>query len=331
MFEDLLFVASASGAAVAAAGAALWAVYTRCYRAVPPNRALVLFGRQSTGGTGSAPGPTDEVDVRRPKIVVGGGAFVAPWNKGFAHLSLDPVAVDVSVRSLNSLEGNRASGWEVALQVRVKIPAEPGSLARAADNLLGKTDEEVRALIRSSVEAAVPAVLSRLRHDAGEPDWDRLAAEVQAEVAPDLVGWGFLVRNVSVTELHRILPVEPPGFLPSRRPSPPTTPAGEAPRPDTTLAFLDARLARVERNLGVTSVALERLCRATALLGAPEAPSSILDLPLGSESPASDGWTEGAIASIHDSMEGSRSSLPSPRSSSEPRGRGGDGDRPLSE
>jgi hypothetical protein len=307
--DDLTLLFSASGAAAAGAGALLWAIYTRCFVTVPPNRALVLYGRHSPRRPAEPGLSPNDIDVHRPRIVVGGGVFVAPWNKGVGRLSLDPVSVDLSVRSMHALEGSRASGWEVRLQVQAKIPAEPGSLTRAAENLLGKTDEEIRALVGRTVEAAVPAVLSRVRLEEGEPDWDRLGAEIQAAVAPDLLAWGFVVQTLSVTELRRILPAETKAVpVPVKPLSSPGT-AGEGGALDALHRGLDARLARAERNLTIVGASIARLYQEAKAAGERTVPFSVLDFPLGYEVPASVVPAVGSGPSLHESMEGDSSPL----------------------
>jgi SPFH domain / Band 7 family len=311
--EDLIPLISASGLAAAAGAVLYWAVYSRCYVTVPPNRALVLYGRRSRRVSMDPDGLPSDIDVHRPRILVGSGAFVAPWNRGVGRLSLDPVSVDLSVRSMYAVDGARASGWEVRLRLQAKIPADPVLLTRAAENLLGKTDEEVQTIIRRTVEAAVPSVVARLRLDEGEPDWDRLAAEVQASVAPDLLALGFVIRTLSVTELRRILPAETSTALASAKPASAPASAGTRTNVDAFGSGLDARMVRAERNLELVSAVVARMCEGAA--GDERVMRvSVLDYPLGSEVPASVFSAESSLASVHESMEGDQSPLPRPLS-----------------
>ena len=307
--EDLILSVGAGTAAVAAAGFLAWAFYARFYVPVPPNRALVLFGHRASASRPEAGRlPTaSEADVRRPRIVVGGGVFVAPWNRGVGHLSLDPVVVDLTVRSIHALEGSRASGWETRIRLQAKIPADPALLLTAAENLLGKSEEEVRMIVRHAVEGAVPAVLARLSSEQGEPDWERLAAEIQASVAPDLVALGLVVRSLSVTELHRISPIEP---------SAPTTPAlpsragslvGDVPRLGPSLSHLDARLARAERNLGIVGAEVLRMAREGAPSFDGATATSVFDVPLGFDGPGATLALGSSTDPTDDSMGGDRS------------------------
>ena len=282
-FIDLAWLIGEAGAVAAAAAGGVWAVYTRCSVRVPPNRALVLYGRRAPRPASDSPLIPSDVTLRRPRIVVGGRAFVAPWDRGVGYLSLAPIAVEVTVRSMHALEGTRASGWEVRVQAQAKVPAEPGFLSVASENLLGKTDEEVRSLIARTLEGAIPAVLARIKPDDGEPDWDRLGAEIQACAAPDLVSVGLAIRTLSVTELHRILPPAP---------SPATSAAKSMGEPEGQRAVeslgsrvggIDARLARTERTLRILGEEFLRTNRRPEIEADPPVTSSVFDRPLGSD------------------------------------------------
>jgi hypothetical protein len=239
--------------------------------------------------------------------VVGGSVFIAPWNRGVGHLSLEPLVVDLTVRSMHAVEGGRASGWETRVRVQFKIPADPDLLVTASENLLGKTEEELRALVRHAVEGVVPAVLARLRPEPGEPDWERLASEIQASVASDLIALGLVVRTLSVTELHRISPTEhssaitPPPAV--RSGSPPADFSNLSPR----LAHFDVRLARAERSLGIMGAEVVRLARANTPWVDGPTETSIFDTPLGYAGPEATLASASPVDSPHDSMGGERS------------------------
>ncbi len=315
---DLILPIAESAIGSAALGAALWVLSGRFHVAVPPNQALVLFGGHHSLSTPDSRGRSGEVVVRRARIIVGGRALVAPWNRAVGHLSLEPVVTDLTVRAVQSLEGTHAAGWEVRLRVATKIPTEPGLLATAAENLLGKDDEEVRRIVRQAVEGVVPTVLARLRASVAEPDWERLAAEVQATVAPDLVTWGLTVRSLSVTELHRIVPATPSATANESLPAPAVTPDAGAIAVARLFQRLDARLAAAERNLATLATETVRTRPDRPALGDGSQILSVLDLPLGYGTVEWETPDGGTPAGIDDSTEGGAPPRPT-RAAYEPR------------
>ncbi len=303
--DDLIWWAAATSAAAGTALALFWTLRSKCFVSVPSNRALVIPGR---GPAPTGPGiAASNVTIHRPRIIVGGGTYVAPWNRAVNEISLEPVSVEVTVRSVQALEKSHASGWEVRLHVQAKVPADPGFLTAAAENLPGKTDEELRAIVRRAVESAVPAVLARLTPEQGEPDWDRLAAELQASVAPDLVPWGLAVRALSVVELRRLRPPEPPTALSTTRSVPSLEPSGGRASLGLLLAEIEVRLSKTERSLGILGAELLRQGEGRLPSRGEVRDVPVLDLPLGWEDRPSDEGGEGTLASLHDSMGGARS------------------------
>ncbi|MGI0156134.1 MAG: hypothetical protein ACREDE_08430, partial [Thermoplasmata archaeon] len=262
--------------------------------------------------------------------VVGGSAFVVPWNRGVAYLSLAPVDAEVTVRSLHAVNGGRATGWEARIHVQAKIPAESNTLLSAAENLLGKNEEEVRLVIRHIVEGAVPAVLARLRPAEGEPDWDRLAAEIESSVAPDLITTGLVIRTLSITALHGITPVDGAAPPPANRPSE-SLPALTAPPPRVlSSADVELRMARVERGLGIMGAELVRIVRDGRDSSSGRGSSSVFDSALGYEGPFEALVPETGADLGHDSMGDGLSPRPR-RSLNEGPGEGGLDPSPLSD
>lgn len=302
MFDDVTILLSSAIAASAAA--ILGAVYARCIVRVPPNRALVLYGRKAPRFQPDRGLGPSEVAVHRARIVVGGRVFLPPWNKGVEQLSLDPVSVDVSVRSLQAGGNGKATGWEILLRVQAKIPAEPAALTAAAENLLHRTEDEVRASVRRSIEGVVPSVLSRLKPDEGAPDWDRLGVEIQAAAASELVVSGLIVQSLSITELRPILPSAGAANAdrPSRGPAPPALPAPAAEA--SGVGRLESRLARSERDLRTLGAAVARLYREFTDSEMSLSGASVLDAPLGIEFRDSVVFAGPSEPSSHDSTVG---------------------------
>jgi hypothetical protein len=235
-----------------------WRFYHRYYQAVPPNRALVLFGGPRPHGPATA---NSSVELRAPRIVVGGGVFVPPWRHGSDVLSLGPL--DAEARVLVPAPGAESGEmpWDVRFALQVKIPAEARMLATAAENLLGRSEPEIRALVVRTVEAIAPAVILReLSEDPGV-GWDRLAAEVQAAAAPELVAIGLEVRTLSVTNVRRLSTKERAEASVLGAPHTSRDLLWASGDLGVRLRGVEVRMDRIERSLGLLSAEVMRLGR----------------------------------------------------------------------
>jgi hypothetical protein len=248
-FADLLVPIAISGGVASAITVGAWGVFTRYYVPVPPNRALVLYGGRSSALGQQTSDNAGRVELRPPRILVGGGAYVPPWRKGAGFLTLEPIDVDATVQVRPAGANVLGAGWEVSISVQVKIPAEPSMLRSAAENLLGKSVEEIRRLVGRVVEGATPPVLIRLGIADAPDDWERLAAEIQASVARDLVVDGLVIRNLSIKELRRLPEArgDPELVAPSYVPS--LEFLSEASDPTNPFASIEARVGRFERRM----------------------------------------------------------------------------------
>ncbi len=256
--DDLIVPLAAAGGAVAALF--IWGLYVRYYRATPPHRALVLFGRMSESAS-SDEAVRGEHASRAPRVLVGGGVFVPPWNKGFGYLPLNTLDAEVALRTSAGAARGPGSAWALRLGIQFKIPADGETLRIAAENLFAKSEEEIRALVRRVVAGCVPGVLARIHFAGVEEDWDRLAAEIQAAASSDLVAFGITVRSVSVQELRPFFAPDLEG--PERASVLDTHPELIDSRTDplARTRLLEIRLEQVERNLGIMGDEVVRLTR----------------------------------------------------------------------
>jgi hypothetical protein len=248
--------ALAAGGVLAVGLYASWRFYRRYYQAVPPNRALVLYGGARPHGSSSG---SQLVDVRTPRIIVGGGVFVPPWRGGSETLSLSPVDAEARV-IVGSAVGDAAEApWEVRMAVQVKIPSDARMLSAAAENLLGRSEAEIRVLVIRTVEAVAPAVVLRELSQDPSTSWDRLAAEIQAAVAPELVALGLEVRTLSVTNLRRFSAQERADSAVQSAPQMSRELLWASGDLGVRLRGTEVRLERTERSLGLLGAEVMKL------------------------------------------------------------------------
>lgn len=280
-FADLTLPLAVSGAVASAITYTAWKLFTRYYVQVPPNRALILTNRHASRSSARASALTGGVELRPPRILVGGGAYLPPWRREAGYLSLEPIDADVIVRVSSSSRDPSGPGWEARVALQVKIPAESTMLRAAAENLLGKSEEEIRRLVAHTVEGAVPPLLANLSPDGGRVDWEELAAEIQAACARDLVANGLVIRSLSLKGLRRLShsDSDPSATGDSAGPSD-VLPWGAGER-SGRLGDLEARLDRTERNLGSLGAEVIRIARDGTLF--PERRAVLPDDPMGSD------------------------------------------------
>jgi SPFH domain/Band 7 family protein len=235
------------GAAVVAGASLLlaWVLYLKFFVIVPPNQALVIFGKGATVGSGRRAS-----SHAGPRIVVGGGAFVPPWGKGHGFLPLHTFDVDAQVRATTPVGPALSRGWDVRIGVQAKIPSDPEGLRTAAENLLGKSEEEIKDLVRRAVEGYVPTVLAKLPEGEADHDWDRIGAEIQSYAATDLVGVGLVIRSLTVKQISPGGLGDSSILLPESRLEFPRA-GGSGGMPPSRFHGLEARLGAVERSLEV--------------------------------------------------------------------------------
>ena len=153
------------------------AIYASRYKRVPPNQALVVYGRRSR------PGVAREGFI----VLLGGGKFIVPIVETFALLSLTPFVVEVKIED--------AGGTGCELLATAKLTREPEGLRRAAQNLLDKPIEEVRAVAATLLEGRARGLLSR-RLSPWDPEFGE---KLEASTRPDYEKIGLeIVGNVVV-------------------------------------------------------------------------------------------------------------------------------------
>lgn len=186
-------------AAVIGGGLALmWGLYLRFFVVVPPNEALVIFGGRRTSAThGRASGATE----RGVRIVVGGGAFIAPWVRQYGILSLSVMDLTTVAEGVATKDGHDGLRFDVRVSAQVKIASDAEALGRAAEALLGRTEEQIKGLVRSVIEGHVPVILTRVHAQEIGQEWAALNDELHVLVAADLWPYGLSVDFLAIKKV----------------------------------------------------------------------------------------------------------------------------------
>ncbi|MCL5411561.1 MAG: SPFH domain-containing protein [Patescibacteria group bacterium] len=150
---------------------------TRRYRRVPPNKAMIVFGRG-----------------RQSRIITGGGSVIWPFIEDVKFLNLTLMTIDVKINDVNTKEGVRVSVDGVA---QVKIAGDATLLNVAAEQLLDKSDAEIKDVALQTLEGHLRGILGRLTVEEVVRDQDAFSQNVQQTAATDMASMG--IRIVSLT------------------------------------------------------------------------------------------------------------------------------------
>ena len=98
----------------------------RQYRRCPSNRVLVVYGKV----TGQ----------RAARCLHGGGTFIIPLLQSYAYLNLEPMTIEIELKSALSKKNIRV---DVPSTFTIGISTEPDVMNNAAERLLGLGETEI--------------------------------------------------------------------------------------------------------------------------------------------------------------------------------------------
>ena len=158
--------------------------YASRYRRVPPNAAMVVFGKRY-GNMGFT-------------IVKGGGKFITPIVEEVSYLPLDVRTLDVTVQNVVTAKGVML---DVSAVAQVKISRDEKLLQIAAEQLLHKSTEEINYITIRTLEGHVRGVCARLMVEDINADRNKVSAEIQDVACEGLANMGLQVVNFTIREI----------------------------------------------------------------------------------------------------------------------------------
>ena len=173
------------------------AMFARRYQKVPPDKALVVYGRRSTIQVRDAAGQTHARQVGY-RFVQGGGTFVIPVLEHFAWLNLSTHTVEPEVTDVVTREGVPLTVEGVA---QIKIKSDNVSIATAAEQLLGKNDSEITTIAQKTLEGHIRGVCATLTVEAINADRAALSSKIQEEAVPDFERLGLEITTFTIKDI----------------------------------------------------------------------------------------------------------------------------------
>ncbi|NDJ36226.1 MAG: hypothetical protein GYB64_16340 [Chloroflexi bacterium] len=155
-------------------------IFRRIYRRVPPSMAMVVFGRGRT------------------RFVTGGGSIVAPLFEEADYLDLRVKTVKKEKDEVYTIDGIPILLDWVA---QVQIDGNEDSLLTAARAFLGKTQEEILAIITETLSANFRAIVGQLTVEAIHRDRDAFVLRVQELASDDMAAMGVIIISMGIEEI----------------------------------------------------------------------------------------------------------------------------------
>ena len=154
------------------------------YRPVKADEAMIITGAFTKNGM---------------KVVKGGGAFVFPAIQSAQFLSLRVHTLDIKTPEVYTEQGVPVMVDGVA---QIKIKGEIESITTAAEQFLGKTDDELRMIATETMEGHLRAILGQMTVEEIYKNRDKFASHVQEVAANDINKMGLQIVSFTIKDIR---------------------------------------------------------------------------------------------------------------------------------
>jgi flotillin len=170
---------------------AIVAVYAARYKKVPPDKAMVVYGRR-----------TKEAGAVGYQVISGGGKFIVPIIESYEYLPLDVRTLDVGVSDIVTDVNTSGAKINIKSVTQVKVSSEESSLKVAAEHLLHKSNAEINEIALKTLEGHVRGVCATMTIEAINSDRDTISQKIQKMAAQDLMNMGIEIRSFVIKEIE---------------------------------------------------------------------------------------------------------------------------------
>ena len=167
----------------------LYMVFSR-YTKVGPNQVLIVSGRKHKLDDGSSIGF---------RIVKGGGTFVLPIFEKVDLLSLELLTIDVQTPEVYTSKGVPVKVDGVA---QIKVKGDDISIRTAAEQFLGKAQDEIRNIATQTLEGHLRAILGTMTVEEIYQNRDAFASKVQEVAAGDMANMGLGIVSFTIRDIR---------------------------------------------------------------------------------------------------------------------------------
>src|SRR5207249_741256 len=167
----------------------LFIIYAARYKKVPPDAAMILYGREYEKGRGYEVWP-------------GGGKFIWPVVESYRFLPLGIRTLDVVVNEIVTDVTRSGAKVNIKAVAQVRISDDPDVLRTAAGQLLHKSDVEINEIALKTLEGHVRGVCATLTIEQVNSDRDIIASKILTMAGEDLKNMGIEIRSFVIKEIE---------------------------------------------------------------------------------------------------------------------------------
>ncbi len=164
-------------------------LYSWRYKKVPPDRAMVVYGRKQIGKKGY-------------QVISGGAKFIYPIIESYEFLPLDVRTLDVNVNDIVTDVARSGAKVNIKTVAQVKVSSDPATMDTAAEHLLHKSDSEINEIAMKTLEGHVRGVCATLTVELINSDRDAISSQIQTMAAADLKNMGIDIRSFVIRDLE---------------------------------------------------------------------------------------------------------------------------------
>jgi len=171
---------------------AMLAIYASRYRKVPPDKAMVIYGRRMN--------PRTRIGYQ---VITGGGKFLLPIIEDLKYMDLGLKEVILELDNVRTDPTKGSSPVRINITVLYRISDRPSVLHIACEHLLDKTDEDIRRIVEVNVEGHARGIAATMTPKDIDMDRDEVENKLRSSTWIELLNMGIEIRALAIIRVHQ--------------------------------------------------------------------------------------------------------------------------------
>ncbi|UCF08905.1 MAG: flotillin family protein [Thermoplasmata archaeon] len=165
-------------------------IYAKRYKKVPPNKAMVVFGKK-------------QMRTRKGYLIITGGAkFIIPFLEDFTFMPLDARSLRIALNNVRVDTRNIKASISLKANSVVRISSDPRILDLAAANLLGKSDKEINDIAMNIIEGHVRNTCAHTPLEEIRDNFPQVSSMILSTSNFDLNGVGLEMVSFNIVDVQ---------------------------------------------------------------------------------------------------------------------------------